>query len=335
LPYWEGFQFPLRQAGFGRLCCKMVVSVSPESGQVKTFCGVEMSKQTISLVTYSDLPNLDPDDQLLKVALEKRGFVVKPLIWDQCVSARDSEFCIMRSAWDYHRKYEQFCTWLRETAARTRMFNTPETMLWNSRKTYLAELQEAGIAIVPTVFITNENRQKLCDILKAQGWNEAVVKPSIGLATSGVKKLSASTELSEAEMHVDDLLKHSEVMVQQYLASVHDYGERALIFIEGQLSHCVRKAPFQKLAVAFEAGERAVTASEEEIEFASRVLRHLKEVPLYARVDLIRDNSNKPVLIELELVEPSLFLQTNPESAEKFADAIIERMESAQVLANA
>lgn len=290
-----------------------------------------MSKQTISLVTYSDLPDLDPDDRLLQSALEKRGFVVKPLIWDQDAQATDSDFRIMRSAWDYHRKYDQFCSWLRSSSAKCRMLNTPETMLWNSRKTYLAELQNAGIAIVPTVFITKENRESLEAILKAKGWNEAIVKPSVGLATSGVKKISNTPEcIAEAESHIDTLVQSSEVMVQQYLPSVHDYGERALIFIDGQYSHCIRKSAFQKLAVAFQAGEMAVTATEEELEFAKEVIAHLKEVPLYARVDLVRDLSNKPVLIELELVEPSLFLQTYPAAAEKFADAIEKRLAEKQ-----
>src|SRR5579883_334407 len=101
--------------------------------------GIGMSKETISLVTFSGLPTLDPDDQLLQTELEKRGFIVKPLIWDQASHENDAAVCVMRSAWDYHRKYDQFCKWLRESSTQCRMFNTPEIMLWNSRKTYLAE----------------------------------------------------------------------------------------------------------------------------------------------------------------------------------------------------
>lgn len=280
----------------------------------------------ISLITYRDLTELDPDDQLLKAALERRGCKVQGLVWDdESVDWANAGVCIVRSTWDYHLHYEKFCSWLSELAKVTSVLNPPDLIKWNSKKTYLRDLMNAGLPVIPTVFIDANNRRSLAEILSENNWSEAVIKPVVGLATSGVKKIDSSKEgLLAGEDHLSCLLKNGEVMVQEFLPSVDGYGERALSFIDGKYSHCIRKSPFQKLAVAGRAGETAVEASAEEIAIAGRTLAYLKVIPLYARVDLVCDKGDRPLLMEFELVEPSLFLQTKPEAAETFADAVMK-----------
>lgn len=284
------------------------------------------SKQLISLVTYSGLPDLDPDDRLVQAALAQRGVEAVPAIWnDPTIDWTKSSFSILRSTWDYHLHYSEFLNWAQRVSPVTELLNPLPMIKWNSRKTYLADLSKAGLPVIPTAWIHDSNNSSLLQVLKERQWTEAIIKPSIGLATSGVKRTNKDSAAAD-QLHVDKLLESSEVMVQEYLASVHQYGERALIFIDGKYSHTVRKAPFQILAAAGQAGESRAECNPEEIETAKSFLGYLDSTPLYARVDLVRDASNKPLLLELELVEPSLFMAFAPESAEKFADAILRRI---------
>lgn len=284
------------------------------------------SKQFISLITYSGLPDLDPDDRLVQTALARRGVEAVPAIWnDPTIDWAKSSFSILRSTWDYHLHYFQFLSWAEQISAQTELLNPLPMIKWNSRKTYLADLNKAGLPVIPTAWIHDSKGPSLIQILKENQWSEAIIKPSIGLATSGVKRTNVENA-SNDQAHVEELLRSSEVMVQEYLPSVHQYGERALIFIDGEYSHTVRKAPFQILAAAGQAGESRAECNPEEIKIARSFLDYLDSTPLYARVDLVRDAANQPLLLELELVEPSLFLAFAPESAENFADAILRRI---------
>ncbi len=283
-----------------------------------------MSKNLISLITYEALPGLDPDDLLLKSSLEQKGYEVQALVWDdESVNWPLQGACVLRSTWDYHLKYDKFCRWINELAKTNLLLNQAEIVLWNSKKTYLKELAEAGLPVIPTVFIEKSTKESLAPILESRNWQQAVLKPAVGLASSGAKRVDRSN-IDEAEAHLNTLLESGEAMLQEYLPSVEGIGERALSFINGKYSHCIRKTAFQKLAVAGGAGEAAVGASDLEIKTAERILAYLGKNLLYARVDLAYSQDNEPLLMELELVEPSLFLKTCPESAEKFADAIVE-----------
>jgi hypothetical protein len=138
-----------------------------------------------------------------------------------------------------------------------------------------------------------------------------------------VKKfvLDAEGKKAAAE-HANELAKNGDVMIQPFLSSVDEYGERALVFIGGKYSHTVRKSSFQKLAPSGHAGESSVPSDPEEVALAEKVIGYLKESPLYARVDLVRDFEGKPKVLELELVEPSLFFCYAPAAPAMFADSL-------------
>jgi glutathione synthase/RimK-type ligase-like ATP-grasp enzyme len=283
--------------------------------------------QTISLITYSDMANLDPDDRLLEAALERRGCRVQALVWDdEQVDWSTAGICILRSTWDYHKKFDRFSAWLTHVSSVTAVLNTPELVFWSCRKTYLKDLSDAGLPVIKTRFLSRANGGQLAGLLAEMGWREAIIKPIVGLATSGVKKIDDSPAgILAGEEHLHALLSSGQAMVQEYLPSVHDYGERALVFIDGKFSHCVRKSAFQKLAMAGHEGETAAEAAEEELAVARQIISYLKVIPLYARVDLVRDKQERPLLLELELVEPSLFISVRPSAAESFADAVMAR----------
>ncbi|MCC7529279.1 MAG: hypothetical protein IT342_12220 [Candidatus Melainabacteria bacterium] len=282
----------------------------------------------ISLITYDGLPDLDPDDCLFKDELVRRGHKVFASIWDdQSIDWSGFDVCIMRSAWDYHLKKDQFYTWIDKVARQSKLFNPPELMRWSSHKSYLKELGEAKLPVVETLWVDKGGRANgLFDKLH---WPIAIVKPAVGLATFGVKKFMLSKNgaanqfaIREAEDHANELAKTEDVMIQPFLASVEDYGERALIFLNGEYTHTIRKSSFQHLAPGGHAGETSVATDGEEVAVAKQVIDYLSKRPLYARVDLVRDYSNKPLVLEVELVEPSLFFSFHPPAAVGLADAL-------------
>ncbi len=279
-----------------------------------------MSKFDFTLVTYNDLPNLDPDDRLLAQELERRGYSCSESIWnDRKVDWGNSRVCIIRSTWDYHLQLEEFLTWVDHLERESKVLNSPDLIRWNVNKTYLRDLEQKGIPVVPTQWIEKGSKFQISTLFDR--WPELVIKPSVGLATFGVRRSNASDE--GAQNHLDQLLCNGDVMVQEYMKNVTTYGERALVFFQGKYSHAVSKSPFQHLAVSGRAGEQAVTAAPDEIELGEKIIDSLHTLPHYARVDMVRDNSDRPVLLELELVEPSLFLAFGEDAPRRFADAIL------------
>lgn len=282
--------------------------------------------------TYDDLKNLDPDDRLAADELERRGEKVEPVVWDH-EDERQSEridwtkatACVIRSTWNYHLKFDQFQQWLARVNADCKLLNPLPLMVWNSRKTYLRDLEERGLSIVPTLFF--DETVDVRALSRDQHWQRFVIKPVTGLATYGVKTVDGSIagQLEQAQAHFDSLLKMGTVMVQPFLKSVGDekLGERALVFIDGEYTHATRKTAFQPLKPAGGAGEIPLTAEPDELDLAKKTIESLDSRPLYARVDVIRTDDGKPVILELELVEPSLFFVFSKDAVQKFANALL------------
>jgi glutathione synthase/RimK-type ligase-like ATP-grasp enzyme len=273
-----------------------------------------------TFISYRDLPALDPDDRLAADILEDRGFSVCAAVWDDpAVDWRTRGVCVLRSTWDYHLRYPQFMQWAESVAAATQLYNPIALVRWNSHKSYLKDLNERGVPIVPTRWLRQGERVDIARLLSQMGRNRAVAKPAVGLATYGVKLVDASPA---SQAYVNELVQGSDVMVQPYQASVDTYGERALVFIGGTYSHAARKTAFQALAPAGHAGETPIEATGPEIAVAVAAMNALPEPALYARVDLVTDDAGQPVVIEMELVEPTLFLGMHPRAATRFADAL-------------
>lgn len=293
----------------------------------------------IVFVTYGDLKQGDPDDLDALEILRKRGYNCCVADWrDSTFPFQSSRLVVLRSTWDYHLHHSEFMAWLKSLASHSILKNSWELVQWNSDKRYLRDLSARGIDCVPTYYIEEGaeqvTRSALAEILTClsgsspapavSSSSKVVVKPSIGLSTFGVKKFDLSTTAGEDEAleHINQLARDYCVMVQPFLAEVESYGERALAFIDGEFSHAIRKTAFQHLAVAGEAGEALVQASADEIAFGYKTLAVLSEKPLYARVDIIPDANGALRLLELELIEPSLFLKLAEGASAKMADAV-------------
>jgi hypothetical protein len=284
----------------------------------------------IALVTCRRLPDLDPDDRPLAAALAGRGHAAIPAIWDDPAIRWDGfDIAMLRSPWDYFHRRDEFLLWAERVAAVTRLWNPLALVRWNSHKRYLVELREQGAAVIPTEIVTAGSRLDLRARMSANGWTRAVVKPAVSADAFGTI-LVAADGIDAAQAHADQLLAERDIMIQPYFASVEEPGERCLIHIDGRFSHAVRKrSHFLGWRHVGPEGV-AVEAADDEHAAAALVLRLAAAkgtaAPLYARVDLARDDAGRPCLMELELVEPTLFFGGAPGAAERMADALEARV---------
>jgi glutathione synthase/RimK-type ligase-like ATP-grasp enzyme len=282
----------------------------------------------VALVTCASLPGLDPDELPFAAALRDRGHDPQAVVWDDpAVDWGAFETALLRSTWDYFQRLPEFLAWAERAAACTTLWNPLPLVRWNTHKGYLAELAGRGVPVIPSVFVPRGATLDLDALIAERGWAEAVVKPSVSADGYGTVRVGPST-LAEGRRHLESLLLERDVMVQPYLASVEDPGERCLVFLDGELSHAVRKNSL------FRGGRHVgpegvpVPAEPDEAETARRVLAAiaLPERPLYARVDLARDGAGHPLLLELELTEPTLFFKDAPGAAERLVRALETRM---------
>ena len=301
----------------------------------------------LALATCAELPDLDPDDQLLRDALVERGIGVDAAVWDDpTIDWASYQHVVVRSTWDYTERQAQFVDWTRRVEQTSELLNPADVIAWNTDKTYLADLEERGLPIVPTIWLdpaTNMTSRAINSRLPAFG--EFVIKPTIsaGSRDTGRYDASATQQRMLAITHAKNLMavgRH--VMLQRYLRGVDTVGETGLVFLDGVFSHVVRKSallsgPFRPadLDGALYRGEVIAPRepSTDEREVGDRVVAALAEIfpearqPfLYTRVDVIPDDDGTPVILEVELTEPSLFLGYAPGSAERAADAIAARL---------
>jgi glutathione synthase/RimK-type ligase-like ATP-grasp enzyme len=235
--------------------------------------------------------------------------------------------CLVRSTWDYHEKHEQFLAWAQRVAAATELHNPAELIAWNSEKTYLRELAEAAVATVPTVWIERASQIEIEEILSREGWEEAVIKPVVDLGAKNLHRVQAGT--GAAGEALGAVLSRHNAMVQPFLPSLEAEGELSLVYLEGTFSHAVRKHPAKgDFRVQSIWGGTVESAGPEpaHLQIAEQALRHLDKPPLYARVDLVTDQNGIPALIELELIEPNLYLTTHPSAPERLANAVLQHL---------
>jgi glutathione synthase/RimK-type ligase-like ATP-grasp enzyme len=278
---------------------------------------------TIALATWSELPNLSDDDQLLAASLRGLGARVVPAVW----SAPETDWSgfdlvVIRSTWDYYRRIEEFLEWVDRVASKTSLLNPARLLRWNSHKTYLRDLERAGVPVIPTLW--GSEIASVTGSLESHGWTEGVLKPAVSAAGVGVHRVSVDRR-DENEAALARLRDQGEVLLQPYVPSVEDPGERSLVFLDGEYSHAALKEPKLSGASQIREGDR-VAPTADELAVAERAVRATRIRPLYARVDLVPYGPGDPRLMELEVLEPALFLASAPGSADNFAAAVLRRL---------
>jgi glutathione synthase/RimK-type ligase-like ATP-grasp enzyme len=282
----------------------------------------------IAYVIGNDNPQ-DPDPDLdipfAKTAAKELKIDLVFANWnDEQINWSDFDAAVIRSTWDYVPIRDKFLKKTKDISNETKLFNPHDVMSWNTDKKYLLELEAKGVPIIPTKFVHNIEEAK-----DAISWafgkaNSIAIKPNVG---AGARLAGKANSVQEALTFVDEILKANRVaMIQPYVSSVDDEGEKAIIIINGQISHVAKKVPALTVGGHGDAaGSQEIT--DEIIEIVETVSKAVKEWDdlLFARVDVVRLD-NKLVLMELELTEPWLFMQFRPEAGIDLFKALEKRI---------
>jgi glutathione synthase/RimK-type ligase-like ATP-grasp enzyme len=283
----------------------------------------------IALATYSRAPRLAADDQLLPPALASLGITAEPVVWsNDSATWSDFDAVVVRSCWDYHLQFAEFLAWLaRLDAEGIAVWNSSPLVRWNADKRYLLDLARRGIATIPTMIVP---RGRGCDVESlaiAEGWTRFVLKPTV--SASGYETYALRTPLDDAAREaIAKVTAIGDALLQPFVEEVPRYGEYSFTFIDGAFSHAtLKRATPGEFRVQTEHGGSVelVDAPRALVEQATHVLKVLPETPLYARVDGIARGSAF-LLMELELIEPNLFLGEASGAAERLAAAIDRRV---------
>ena len=302
---------------------------------------------TIALVSSQAALPLDEDLPPLVEAFQRAGAGVETPCWDDpSVDWAAFDVALLRSTWDYVERIDEFLAWAHRCASATSLFNPPEVVEWNTDKHYLAHLHAAGVDVVPSRFVEpgDAAAAALDDFLSAGlssvtaghavPFAQFVVKPSIGAGSRDAARYR-SEDRDKALSHVERLVdaEGRSALLQPYLERVDHAGETALMYLGAEPSHAIRKGPLLKLdegpVARLSAPEQITPRIPDEAEYAlaEHAYRAIPfEPPLYARIDIIRDDDDRPMLLELELTEPSLFFSYAPGSADRLARKVLARI---------
>jgi glutathione synthase/RimK-type ligase-like ATP-grasp enzyme len=246
-------------------------------------------------------------------AFADRGIELRPRPWD--TGPGDGDATLALFAWGYHLAPKCWLEILADWPAERPLFNAPDVMAWNTRKTYLRDLDAAGIPIVPSLF-GYADAESVAAAFAHYGCDELVVKPQV----SGGSHKTVRVKQGDAVEPLDDAI------VQPFLPAVSHEGELSFLTIGGRFSHAVRKvaAPGDfRIQPQFGGVFSRFDPEAEQLALVERVLGHLPGKSLYARVDLIRLSDDSLALMELEAIEPDLYVAQEPEAPARLAEALI------------
>ena len=265
------------------------------------------------------------DDRILSEAMERRGFKVIRKDWaDPDFDWASTRIALFRTTWDYFHRFAEFSDWLDRVATQTQLINPLELIRWNMDKHYLLDLQQRGIPIPPTRIIHWGEATPLATLHAETGWTETVLKPTISGGARHTYRLHPGN-LDEHEALFQSLIAAEDMMLQPLQKQVIEQGELSLMVMGGQYTHAVLKVAKPgdfRVQDDFGGTVHPWTASAEEIALAERAVAACDPAPLYARVDMIRDNDGRLAVMELELVEPELWFRFHPPAAEVLAEAV-------------
>ena len=259
------------------------------------------------------------EDALVRAALERRGLRVGRADWARpgfdwsCTRA-----ALFRSTWDYFVRLPEFNAWLGHAAGTIRLINATELVRWNLDKHYLLDLEAQGVRVVPTHILEAGSSASLTELLAEAGWQEAVLKPVVSGAARHTYRVSPGNA-TDLDPVLRQLLAAEAMMLQPFQRAVVEEGELSLAVIGGRCTHAVRKkAKTGDFRVQDDHGGTAHphTPTAAEVVFAERAVAACTPPPVYARVEVVRDNDGELAVMELELIEPELFFRLCPPAAD-------------------
>ncbi|HSI83328.1 MAG: RimK family alpha-L-glutamate ligase [Candidatus Methylacidiphilales bacterium] len=285
----------------------------------------------IALVTGSRMPKPDVETPFLVAALSDLQLASEIVPWDSAEFDWSAvPLVLLRTPWDYSQRSTEFLAWAERVSNVTQLLNPFPLVKWNCHKSYMRDLQEHGVRIVPTQWLP-----KGADVVQDIGplllshMGKVVAKPAIGVGANGSKLDDAQSP--DFVAHLETLLSQGDVLLQPYVPSVAVRGEKSLIFFEGSFSHCVRKVPANgdyRVQDRYGGTVQEDAPTLQELAEAEKVIAAMTEIAgpsLYARVDLV-EWEDAPALMELEVIEPQLFFKFAPHSAQGLAQSLKDQL---------
>ena len=273
----------------------------------------------------SDIENVLLEDQLLIDALESKGLKVYRTNWDNAdFDFTSTKYVFFRAIWDYFDRFPEFSKWLSKNNKKTKLINPSEQILWNIDKHYLRDLEVAGINIVKTNFIEVGDTRTLKQSISDSGWEHVILKPAVSGGARHTYKIKPG-ESDQHEVIFKKLIAEEAMLIQPFLTNIMVKGEVSFIVFGGVFSHAVlKKAKAGDFRVQDDFGGtiHKYEPSAEEIEFVQNVMAKCNTVPIYGRVDVTWDNDDNLALVELEVIEPELWLRESTTSADMLANAV-------------
>jgi hypothetical protein len=257
----------------------------------------------------------------LQAAFAVSGGTVEALAWDDDnVDWSHFDAALIGSTWDYQDRLDEFMDRLTTIGGNTRLFNSVDQVRWNCRKTYLRELQDKGAPTIATLWLDRPTPQEMTGCFDRLGSDDLIFKRQIGANAEGQYRLSRGDTIPA--------MRHP-LMVQPFLPAIQQEGEISFIFVDGGFSHALLKTAADgeyRIQSSYGGSETAFVPGDDDLTRARAILALLEETPLYARVDMVRGDAGKLLLMELELIEPFLYPLQGPEFGTRIAGAIAKRI---------
>jgi glutathione synthase/RimK-type ligase-like ATP-grasp enzyme len=283
--------------------------------------------QRCAFITMDSMEGFVCDDDLAIPALKELGWDVEKISW----RARGTDWTrygivVIRSPWDYPTDAPRFLALLDEIeASGTPLLNPPELVRWNLHKSYLKWLEERDVSVVPTRWLDKPRQADILALFDEYGSDKMVIKPAVGANAQHAHVLYKET-LEQDWPEIELVFEHRQAMVQPFRAAIQSEGEYSLMFVDGEISHTIRKTPKPGDFRSQEEHGADIALVEPEallVKRASEAVWALNVRPLYGRADMIRNPDGDFEVMELELVEPSMYLRMDPEAPVRLARAIV------------
>ena len=284
-----------------------------------------------SQVTLPGTPNRRDDAfehdymmDALRPAFTARGLTIEDVAWDD----RDADWtsyaaAIIGTTWDYWDRQDEFLSALTRIETQTRLYNPASLVRWNIHKAYLRDLEARGARIIPTVWLDQVDDESASEAFDVLASDDLVFKRQVGAGAEGQHRLKRGETVPD--------MPHP-MMVQAFLPAIQSEGEYSFIFIGGDFCHALVKRAVPgdyRIQSKYGGKETAIDPSADDLSAAAAIIAMLEEAPLYARVDMVRGEDGRLVLMELELIEPYLYPIEGPRLGEMIAEAVKKRLETA------
>ncbi|MAV50266.1 MAG: hypothetical protein CME93_04810 [Hyphomonadaceae bacterium] len=254
--------------------------------------------------------------------LREYGLVVEVVDWaDAAIDWHQYQAAIIGTTWDYWDHKDEFLATLRQIERAITLYNPAGLVQWNSHKSYLKQLADQGARLIPTLWLDDASQTRAAAAFDQLGSDDLVFKRQVGAGASGQYRLQRGDPIPP--------MPHA-MMVQPFVPQILAEGEFSFIFIEGEFCHALLKKAQPgdyRIQSTYGGYEVEISPSADDLADAQAIMATLAAQPLYARVDMIRENDGRLLLMELELIEPYLYPQQGPELGDRLARAIATRLD--------